>query len=557
MQVKIPEDSDMTKTQTNDASSEHFDAIIIGAGINGMLQLIRLRELGLSVRVLDAAGDVGGTWYWNRYPGCRFDSESYTYIFSFSQELLDEWDWSEQFSAQPETLRYCNYMADKFDLRKDIQFNARVKSAKFDELTDEWVTELDDGSKARSKYFITALGPLSAPVLPAFDGMDTFQGESFHTGLWPHEPVDFAGKRVAVIGTGASGVQLIQTIAKDVEHLTVFQRRPNWCSPLNNSKIDAQEMADIRSRYDEIFATCGQTDGGFMHVPDPRKATETSAEDREALFEALYATPGFAIWLGNFYDTFMDPEANAMITDFVAKKIRARVNDPEIAEKLIPRDHGFGTRRVPMETGYFETYNRDNVDLVSILDSPIECITPTGLRVGGVDYEFDIIVYATGFDAMLGSYNRIDIRGIDDQSLQEKWADGPRTFLGVQMEGFPNMMMVIGPHTGASFCNMPRCGEENVDFVTELIRFTESGGYTRVHPSPQAEADWTEHVINVANKMLINQTDSWFTGINRNIPGRDKRIHLLYTGGAQRYRRKCSDVVAGDYAELQFSSLAR
>ncbi|MFP6682616.1 MAG: NAD(P)/FAD-dependent oxidoreductase, partial [Gammaproteobacteria bacterium] len=392
--------TDMENSQSAAESTERFDAIVIGAGVNGMLQLIRLRELGLSVRVFEAGSDVGGTWYWNRYPGCRFDSESYTYIFSFSQELLDEWDWSEQFSAQPETLRYCNYMAEKFDLHKDIKFNARVKSATFDELNDEWEAELEDGRKARSRYLITALGPLSAPIMPSIDGLDNFKGESYHTGLWPHERVDFKGKRVAVIGTGASGVQLIQTIAKDVDHLTVFQRRPNWCSPLHNSKIDAQEMASIRTRYDEIFAACGQTDGRFIHVPDPRKATETSAEEREALFEELYNTPGFAIWLANFYDTFIDEKANAMITDFVARKIRDRVHDAEIAEKLIPKDHGFGTRRVPMETDYFEVYNRGNVDLVSILDTPIECITPTGLRVGGKDYGFDMIVYATGFDAM-------------------------------------------------------------------------------------------------------------------------------------------------------------
>ena len=547
----------MATAQPDPASSTRFDAIVIGAGVNGMLQLIRLRELGLSVRVFEAGSDVGGTWYWNRYPGCRFDSESYTYIFSFSKELLQQWDWSEQFAAQPETLRYCNYMADKFDLRKDIQFDARISSATFDEQCDEWELELEDGSTASSRYLITALGPLSAPLMPSIEGIDSFKGESYHTGLWPHDPVELSGKKVAVIGTGASGVQLIQTIAKDVEHLTVFQRRPNWCSPLHNSKIDSQQMADIRSRYDEIFETCSQTDGRFLHTPDPRKATETTAEEREALFEKLYNSPGFAIWLANFYDTFLDEDANAMITDFVARKIRERVDDLETAEKLIPKDHGFGTRRVPMETGYFETYNRDNVDLVSILDDPIECVTPTGLRVGGKDYAFDIIIYATGFDAMLGSYNRIDIRGIGGQTLQEKWADGPRTFLGVQMAGFPNMMMVVGPQTGASFCNIPRCGQENVDFVTELIRFTESNGHTRVQPSVQAESDWTEHVVEIGDKLLLNRTDSWITGINRNIPGRDKRMNLLYTGGAVRYHRKCNEVVAGDYAELQFSSIQR
>ena len=540
-------------SQPQPASAERYDAIVIGAGINGMFQLIRLRELGLSVRVFDAAGDVGGTWYWNRYPGCRFDSESYTYIHSFSQEVLDEWDWTEHFAPQPETLRYCNHLADKFSLRRDIQFNARVTSAIFDESCDEWEIKTEDGRCARSRYFITALGPLSIPVMPTIEGMESFKGEAHHTGLWPHTPVDFRGKRVAVIGTGASGVQLIQTIAKDVGHMTVLQRRPNWCSPLNNAPIDTEEMARIRARYPDIFAQCRATEGGFMHVADPRKATETSAEDREALFEKLYATPGFAIWLSNFYDTFTDQTANDMLSEFVARKIRQRVHDPLVADRLIPKDHGFGTRRVPMETRYYEAYNQHNVTLVALLDTPIERITPTGIRYAAQDHEFDIIVYATGFDAMLGGYNRIDIRGIGGQSLQDKWAAGPRTFLGVQMEGFPNLMMVIGPHTGASFCNMPRCGEENVDFVTDLIKFTQAKGYTRVHPRAEAEASWTEHVLHMADKLLINQTDSWFTGINRNIAGRDKRIVLLYAGGAPRYRRKCGEVAASGYADLQFS----
>ncbi len=533
--------------------TEQYDAIIIGAGINGMYQLIRLRERGLSVRVFDGASEVGGTWYWTRYPGCRFDSESYTYIYSFSQELLDEWDWSEHFSGQPETLRYCQYVADKFDLRKDIQFNSRVKSAAFDESSDMWEIETEDGRRARARFFITALGPLSAPTMPNIEGIDSFEGEWHHTGLWPHEPVDFSGKRVAVIGTGASGVQLIQTIAEEVQHLTVFQRRPNWCSPLHNAPIDPEEMAAIRRRYPEIFEKCMQSEGGFMHVADMRKAADVPPEEREALWEKLYSTPGFAIWLSNFYDTFIDPSANDMITDFIARKIRQRVKDPAVADLLIPTDHGFGTRRVPMETGYYETYNRDNVELVSIKDTPIERITPKGLRVGGKDYEFDMIIYATGFDAMLGSYNRMDIRGIGGQPLKDKWADGPHTYLGVQMAGFPNMMMVIGPHTGASFCNMPRCGEENVDFVADLIRHTQAKGHTRVQPTPEAEAEWTEHVYQVAEKMLISKTDSWFTGINRNIEGRDKRVFMLYAGGAPRYRRKVQEVVDNGYAGFQFA----
>src|SRR5262245_7098045 len=541
--------------QTSAASmpAERYDAIVIGAGINGMYQLIRLRELGLSVRVFDAAGDVGGTWYWNRYPGCRFDSESYTYIYSFSQELLDEWDWKELFSAQPDTLRYCQYVADKFDLRSDIQFNSRVASARFDEANDEWVIETEDGRKARCRYFITAVGPLSTPVMPKIEGIDSFEGESHHTGLWPHEPVDFKGKRVAVIGAGASAVQLIPVVAQAAAHLTVFQRRPNWCAPLHNGPIDAEEMRRIRARYGDIFAKCRESEGGFMHVADPRKAVDVSPEEREALFERLYGTPGFAIWLSNFKDTFTDETANRIITEFIARKIRERVRDPEVADKLIPQDQGFGTRRVPMESGYYETYNRGNVTLVSLLETPIERITPKGLRVGGIDHEFDVIVYATGFDAMLGSYHRIDVRGIGGKSLKEKWAEGPRTFLGVQIADFPNLMMVIGPHTGASFCNMPRCGEENVDFVTNLIRFAEQKGYTRVQPSPEAESAWTNHVVQIADKLLLSKTDSWFTGINRNIEGRDKRMVLLYAGGAPRYRSKCEEVVAGGYADFQFS----
>jgi cation diffusion facilitator CzcD-associated flavoprotein CzcO len=543
---------DQIKAPSAAAAIARYDAIIIGAGVNGMLQLIRLRELGLSVRLFEAAGDVGGTWYWNRYPGCRFDSESYTYIFSFSQALLDEWDWREHFSAQPDTLRYCNFMADKFALRKDMQFNSRVASAVFDEQHNEWEITLVDGRKARARYFVTALGPLSAPVMPSFAGMESFQGESHHTGLWPHTPVDFVGKRVAVIGTGASGVQLIQTVAKEAKQLTVFQRRPNWCSPLNNGPIDAEEMRRIRTQYSEIFAKCRQSEGGFMHMVDPRKAADVSPIEREALFEKLYKSSGFAIWLANFYDTFTDQAANDIITEFIARKIRARINDPAVADKLIPTDHGFGTRRVPMESGYYEVYNQANVELVSILDTPIECITPTGLRVAGRDYEFDIIVYATGFDAMLGSYNRMEIRGCGGQTLQEKWAEGPRTFLGVQMAGFPNMMMVIGPHTGASFCNMPRCGEENVDFVADLIRFTQEKGYTRVQPAPASETAWTDHVHQVAEKLLINKTDSWFTGINRNLAGRQQRKVLLYAGGATRYRRRCDDEVASGYAGFEF-----
>jgi cation diffusion facilitator CzcD-associated flavoprotein CzcO len=357
------------------APAEQFDAVIVGAGISGMYQLYRLRELGMSVRVLEAGTDIGGTWYWNRYPGARFDSESYSYGYSFSQEILDEWDWSEHFAAQPEILRYLQFVADKIDVRKDIDFRTRVTAATYDEASNSWNVTTENGRQLNAKFLITAVGPLSAPQFPNIEGMDRFKGEAYHTGLWPHKPVEFAGKRVAVIGTGATAVQVIQTIASQVDHLTVFQRTPNWCAPLGNSEISKEEMQDIKQHYPEIFAKCDESYGAFMHAMDPRSVFDLSPEEREAFFEKLYNSPGFAIWLGNCRDTLTDEKANAEITKFVAKKIRERVADPAVAEKLIPTNHGFGTRRVPMETGYYEVYNRDNVELVDIRENPIECVT--------------------------------------------------------------------------------------------------------------------------------------------------------------------------------------
>src|ERR1700704_2875691 len=389
-----------------------YEAIIVGAGMSGLYQLYRLRELGMTVRVLEAGTDVGGTWYWNRYPGARFDSESYSYGYSFSKELLGEWDWSEHFAGQRETLRYLNLVADKFDLHRDIQFRSRVAAAIYDEQTRSWNVTLAEDSRFRTRFLITAIGPLSTPTMPRIEGVDTFQGQSFHTARWPHEPVDFTGQRVAVIGTGATGVQTIQTIAKSVGHLTVFQRTPNWCAPLHNSKIDAEMQREIKSGYPEMFKRCQETFACFLHTPDPRGTFEVSDEEREAFFEKLYAERGFGIWQGNFRDILVDRNANAVIGDFVARKIRQRVKDPKVAEKLIPRNHGFGTRRLPLETFYYEVYNRDNVELVDITETPIERITPDGIKTNAGQYEFDIIIYATGFDAITGSFDRIHIPGV-------------------------------------------------------------------------------------------------------------------------------------------------
>ena len=348
--------------------------------------------MGQTVRVFEAGTGVGGTWYWNRYPGCRFDSESYSYGYSFSQELLDEWGWTEHFAPQPETERYLNHVADKFDLRRDIQFQSRVKAAIFDEAAGAWDITLEDGRSYRSRYLVTAVGPLSAPTLPRIAGIDDFRGEAYHTGLWPKHPVCFEGKRVAVIGTGATGVQAIPEIAKTAGHLTVFQRRPNWCTPLHNRPITEAEMDAIRKDYPAIFQRCRETDACFLHTTDRRRTFEVSPGEREAFWERLYASPGFAPWLGNFRDMLVDRRANASFSAFVADKIRRRVKDPKVAELLIPKDHGFGTRRVPQETHYYEVYNQPNVELVSILETPIERITRTGLRTTEREFAFDIIV---------------------------------------------------------------------------------------------------------------------------------------------------------------------
>jgi cation diffusion facilitator CzcD-associated flavoprotein CzcO len=537
-----------TQARAGAAPVLDYDAIIIGAGMSGMYQLYRLRELGMRVRVFEAGTGVGGTWYWNRYPGARFDSESYSYSYSFSQELLEEWNWSEHFAGQPETLRYLNLVADKFDLRRDIQFRSRVAAAHYGDDARSWDVTLENGSRFRARFLITAIGPLSAPTMPRIEGVDTFQGQSFHTARWPHEPVDFAGKRVAVIGTGATGAQTIQTIAKDVGHLTVFQRTPNWCAPLHNSKIDAETQQKIKSGYPEMFKRCQETFACFLHTPDPRGTFEVSDEEREAFFEKLYAAPGFGIWQGNFRDILTDREANAAISEFVVGKIRQRVKNPKVAEKLIPKDHGFGTRRVPLETKYYEVYNQDNVKLVDIKETPIERITPKGIETSEAEYDFDIIIYATGFDAITGSFDRIDFRGVDGLRLKDKWKHGPQTYLGVLVEGFPNMLMLMGPHTALG--NIPRSIEYNVEWVTGLLRYAREHDLTRVEATEAGVASWTDHVKALGVGLLSNEVNSWMTGINTNVEGKQTRIIARYSGSAPAYRARCDEVAAKNYQEL-------
>ena len=527
-----------------------YDVLIIGAGIAGMYMLHRLREIGLTTRVLEAGTDVGGTWYWNRYPGARFDSESYSYGYSFSKELLEEWEWSEHFSPQPENLRYCNFVADKFDLRRDMDFNSKVTAAHFDNDANLWTLETEDGRHRTGRFLITAIGVFAKPMMPAIDGIDSFKGEAYHTATWPHDPVSFAGKRVGVIGTGATAVQLIQEVAKTAAHLTVFQRTPNWCAPLHNRPITAEEQQEIKASYDEIFEKCRASYAGFMHDSARRRALQTDAAEREAFYEKLYGEPGFGIWMGNFRDVLVDEEANRTISEFVARKIRERVDDPAIADKLVPTNHGFGTRRVPMETRYYEVYNQDNVRLVDLRETPIERITETGIETSADAHEFDMIVYATGFDAVTGGYSQMDIRGTGGQALTDKWADGVRTFLGLQVEGFPNMFTLVGPHNAASFCNIPRCIEQNVDWMADLMAKVKADGLARVESTADAEEEWTAHVHLMAQRMLFSKTNSWFTGINSNLEGRDQRSVLLYAGGAPGYRDKCDEVAAAGYAGM-------
>ncbi len=528
-----------------------YDAIIVGAGIAGLYQLHQLRKIGLKVRVFESGADVGGTWYWNRYPGARFDSESYSYGYSFSQELLDEWDWSEHFASQPEILRYLQHVARKFDLIRHIQFSSDVQSAIYDDTTRSWKIQLQNSDTYTSRFLITGIGLLSEPTLPNIEGIESFTGDSFHTSRWPHTPVSFSGKRVAVIGTGASGVQVIQEICKDVGCLTVFQRRPNWCAPLHNENIGQDEMKDIRSRYNEIFRRCSQTQAGFLHTVDPRSTFDVSEEDRYAFWEHLYASKGFGIWQGNFKDMLTNPKANKAMSDFIANKIRERVIDPVTAEKLIPKDHGFGTRRVPLETKYFESYNQENVELIDISSTPIERITPTGIQTTSKVFEVDLIIYATGFNAILGSYDRINIVGANGRILKDQWKNELSTFLGLQVNNFPNLFMIMGPH--ALLGNNPRSIEYNVEWITNLLKYMLKQKFTRAEATPEAVASWYSYVLAQGEGLLANQVDSWMTGINSNIQGRQKRIIARYSGSQYSYRKRCNEVAENNYRELNLS----
>ena len=534
----------MTSTQQQTRSSENveqFDAIIIGAGVTGLYALYRLRQLGFSARSFEEGSGVGGTWYWNRYPGCRFDSESYTYGYSFSEELLQEWDWKEHYSAQPENERYLNYVADKFDLRQDIRLNSRVMSTVFDENANQWEVLIEDGHRARGQFLITSVGILSAGYVPEFDGKDTFEGFSCHTGRWPKEGVDLAGKRVGVIGTGASGVQLITEIAKEVSQLTVFQRTANFCAPLRNSLIDDETQKSIKSSYPEIFRKCMETAGSFVHEFDPRSAMSVSQEERLEKYESLWQESGFKKWLSNFYDVMLPGEANEDYAEFFRNKIRERVNDPDVAEMLVPTGHMFGSKRLPCESGYYEVYNQDNVLLVDVKSAPIERITPNGIKTKDAEYELDVIIFATGFDAVTGSLSRLHIEGEGGQTLSDKFSNGPRTFMGVQSAGFPNLFTI----NQASVGNFVRAAEPLVDWVSEAMAYVRDNNFSRMCASEEAEEDWTKHIAEAGAKILRSQADSWYVGAN--IPGKARGL-LTAPDTAPVMRAKRNESAANGYA---------
>ena len=532
----------------NTASASKYDAIIIGAGMSGLYQLYKLRSLGFKVLIIEAGSGVGGTWYWNRYPGARFDSESYSYGYSFSEELLAEWDWKEHFSGQPEVEKYCNYVADKFDLKKDIHFSSRVSFAHYKKSNNSWSVGTEDGYNFSTQFLITAIGLLSTPTMPKFDGIYDFKGDWCHTGLWPKGGIKYHNKKVAVIGTGASGVQAIQDISKTAKSLTVFQRRPNWCTPLHNGPISKEEMEEIKVGYPELFDHCKKTAACFIHTIDPRGTFEVSEKERLAFYEGLYAGKGFGIWQGNFRDMLTDEQANKLMSDFVAKKIRERVENPETAEMLIPKDHGFGTRRVPQETYYYEVYNQPNVKLVSMIDDPIQKITENGIKTESNEFEFDVIIYATGFDAVTGAFNRIDIQGENNVSLKSKWTKGPRTFIGMMVDDFPNMFMILGPH--AALGNNPRSIEHNVEWISNFIDYMRKNNLTGAKAPANAVNEWHQFVSGKAESLLSNDVDSWMTGINLNVEGKQTRTVVRYTGTAPEYRARCDDVAKNNFKEL-------
>ena len=539
-----------TSSQAPERKPSRVDAVVIGAGFAGLYAVYKLRQLGLSHRGFERGGGVGGTWYWNRYPGASSDSESWVYSYTFSEELEQEWTWSCRFPEQQEILRYLEFVADKFDLRPSFDFNTTVTGAAYDEASKRWVVETAQGEKVHAKYLITAVGCLSAAQVPDIPGLEGFMGKWYHTGQWPHEGVDFTGKRVGVIGTGSSGIQSIPVIARQASRLTVFQRTPNFSVPARNAPLSPERQQELKREIRKIRETCRWSTIGQPYDWKDREALKTDPAELRRQFEADWEKGGFEWMFGSFRDLLVDPQANALAADFVREKIRNVVKDPEVARRLTPTGYPIGTKRLPLDAGYFETFNRDNVELVDLRENPLESIVPEGIRTRDETHELDAIVFATGFDALTGPLTRIGIRGRGGEPLEAKWSHGPQTYLGVCTRGFPNMFMITGPGSPSVLGNMPVSIEQHVDWICECIDHMRKKGVTTVEPTRDAEAAWGAHVKELADATLFPQTDSWYMGAN--IPGKP-RVFLPYIGGFGTYRKLCAEIADKEYEGFAFS----
>ncbi|TCP31559.1 cation diffusion facilitator CzcD-associated flavoprotein CzcO [Scopulibacillus darangshiensis] len=521
-----------------------FDAVVVGAGFSGLYMLYRLREAGFSTRAYEAGDGVGGVWYWNRYPGARCDSESIYYNYTFSKELYQEWTWTSKFPEQPEILRYLNFVADKFDLRQDIQFKTRIIGAHYDGATNRWLIHMDDGTDVSAKYFITGVGCLSAANVPNFKGLDQFEGEWYHTGHWPQKKVDFKGKRVGIIGTGSSGVQAIPAIAKEADDLIVFQRTPQYTVPARNHPYDPGFIDRTKGNYNVIKQQMRESLSGIPEALRDRSALEDTAEQRQQVYEAAWGKGGFAFPLA-YKDLTFNEEANKSAADFIRARIREVIHDPEVAEKLLPTYY-YGTKRPIFDTHYYETYNRENVRLVDVRKASIEEITNKGLRTTKAEYNLDTIIFATGYDGMTGPLFKIDIRGRNGVILKEKWANGEqvRTYLGITTADFPNLFMITGPESPSVLVNMPTAIEQHVEWITDCMTYLRNHGLETIEAKVEAEEAWSKHCKEVADATLYPKTDSWYTGAN--ISGKPRGF-MIYLGGFNRYSQICNEVAAKDY----------
>jgi cyclohexanone monooxygenase len=532
----------------NSRGASSVDAVIVGAGFSGLYLLHRLRGLGFSTRVFERGGDVGGTWYWNRYPGARCDVESMQYSFSFDEDLQQEWHWPEKFSAQPDILAYANHVADRLDLRKDIEFDTTVTGARFDERARRWRVETDSGERVTARFLVMATGCISTAQVPAFEGLADYRGRTFHTGAWPHEKVDFTGERIAVIGTGSSGIQAIPVLAEEAAHVTVFQRTPNYSLPSQNCPMTEDYERSWKDVYPARRDDMRDSFHGSLKDLNDKPALSVSEDERQATYQKRWDIGGTP-YLGSFNDLLTNKAANDTAAEFVRNQIRKIVKDPATAELLAPKTYPIGTKRICVDSGYFETYNRDNVDLVDVSGTPIERFTPDGLIANGRRYAFDSVVFATGFDAMTGTLCKIDIRGRGGQTLKDKWAAGPRTYLGIATAGFPNLFIVTGPGSPSVLSNMVPSIEQHVDWIAECIGSMRARDLSRIEPTAAAEDAWVAHVNEVAGATLFPSCNSWYLGAN--IPGKP-RVFMPYLGFPA-YVQKCAEVAAAGYQSFAVS----